>query len=316
MLLTLARWLGGIALHWFYRDVQISNSERIPRQGPILIAMNHQNALVDAILALWIVPRDLRLTAKATLGDSVLGALLLNAMGAIPLRRTSDDHAAPDPIRNRQSFKAMIDEMRSGGAVLVFPEGKSHNDPEMAPLKTGLARAALRAREAGVHGIQIIPIGITFENKAEPDTAILAQVGNPIAVDEWLGDDPRELTESVAAHLRAIAMTGDIRPRESRSAAAPRYALIRLAAWWGRVMHEIPLRLARRQAIRLSTDAGEPAMYTMTLGLGAIIVSYLIEVPIVSMLFGWIAGLVFLASLITGAYWAAYEDHSPKLSQK
>ena len=314
MIQQLAHWLGGIALHWFYRDVHITGSDRIPLHGPILIAMNHQNALVDAILALWIVPREIRLTAKATLGDSLLGAVLMKVVGIIPLRRASDDPASSDPIRNRHSFEAMIEEMRHGGAVLVFPEGKSHNDPEIAPLKTGLARAALRAREAGVRDIRIVPIGITFENKAEPDTAILAQVGDPIEMDDWPGSDPRQLTEAIAARLRIISLTGDIFP-SGHHAMSHRNALIRLAAWWGRTMHKIPLRLARRQATRLSADAGEPAMYTMTLGLGAIIVSYLIEVPIVWLLFGWIAGLLFLASLITGAYWAAYADHSPKRSR-
>jgi len=314
MIQRVVHWLAGVALHWFYRDVSVIGSDQIPSDGPILIAMNHQNALVDAILALWVVPRQLRLTAKATLGDNIFGAMLMKIAGVIPLRRSSDDPASSDPIRNRHSFEAMIDEMRRGGAVLVFPEGKSHNDPEIAPLKTGLARAALRAREAGVHNIRIVPIGITFENKAEPDTAVLALVGAPIEMDDWRGDNPRELTEAVADRLRAIALTGNVNPDECTKAVR-RNVVIQLAAWWGRVMHSIPLRLARRHAIRLSTDAGEPAMYTMTLGLGAIIVSYLIEVPIVWLLFGWIAGIVFLASLVTGGYWAAYADHSPERSR-
>ena len=153
-------------MHWFYSDVRVLDSQRIPARGPVLIAMNHQNALVDAILALWIVPRELRLTAKATLGDSMPGALLLKTVGVIPLRRISDAGGANDPIRNRRAFQAMIDELSNGGAILVFPEGKSHNEPDVAPLKTGLARVALWARDAGVKKIQIVPIGITFANKA------------------------------------------------------------------------------------------------------------------------------------------------------
>lgn len=311
----LARWLGGIALHWFYSDVRVKNSNRIPTSGPILIAMNHQNALVDAILALWIVPRELRLTAKATLGDSVAGALLLKLVGAIPLRRASDDAGTVDPIRNRHSFQAMIDELSKGGAILVFPEGKSHNEPDIAPLKTGLARTALRARDAGVKNVQIVPIGITFASKAEPDTAVLAQVGEPIRVDDWPGDDPHELTETVATRLRAISLTGDVSVSENR-APVRRSVPIRLAAWWGRVMHNIPVRIARHEAVRLSEDEGEPAMYTMTLGLAAILLSYTLEVTIVWWLSGWIVALIFLASLIAGAYWAAYAHHSPEWSRE
>ena len=302
-------------MHWFYSDVRVLDSQRIPARGPVLIAMNHQNALVDAILALWIVPRELRLTAKATLGDSMPGALLLKTVGVIPLRRISDAGGANDPIRNRRAFQAMIDELSNGGAILVFPEGKSHNEPDVAPLKTGLARVALWARDAGVKKIQIVPIGITFANKAEPDTAVLAQVGEPIRLDDWDGEDSRELTNAIAARLRAVSFTGITRDGE-HSTGARRSFPIRLTAWWGRLTHSIPLRIARHQAIRLSEDEGEPAMYTMTFGFAAIAVSYAIEIPIVWWLFGWVAAVILVGSLITVAYWAAHAGHSPERSRE
>lgn len=314
MIQRLAHWLGGIALHWFYSDVKVIGEDRIPSRGPILVAMNHQNALIDALLALGIVPRDLRITAKATLGNTPPGALLMRAVGIIPLHRKVDNPGSPDPVRNRGAFEAIIEELSRGGAVLVFPEGKSHNEPDIAPLKTGLARAALRARESGVGGIKIIPIGITFENKAEPGTEVLAHVGDPIEMDNWLDSDPRQLTETVAERLRAVSLLGDIHatyPSE-RNSTDQANVLVRIAAWWGRLMHEIPLQLARAAAIRRSADPGEPAMYTMTLGFGAILLSYLIEVPIVWLLLGWIAAVLFLASLIAGAYYAAYANGRPK----
>lgn len=305
MLRQFAHWLSGVAIHWFYSDVRAVGADRIPLTGPVLIAMNHQNALVDALLALWVVPRQLRITARATLGDSLPGALLMKSVGIIPLSRTSDNPDSPDPIRNRHSFQAIIEELRDGGAVLVFPEGKSHNDPEIAPLKTGLARAALRARDAGVTNISIVPIGVTFANKAEPGTAVLATVGEPIAMDTWEGDDARDLTQAITERLRAIALLGDVAPGEPQPE-SERNAFVRLLALWGRITHEIPLRIARREAVRRSFDPGEPAMYTMTFGLAAVLTSYVIEVAIVWALAGWIIALLLLVSLVGGAYCAAY----------
>ena len=44
---------------------------------------------------------------------------------------------------------------RSGGMVLIFPEGKSHSEPALAPLKTGVARIALEARDVrGIRGFK------------------------------------------------------------------------------------------------------------------------------------------------------------------
>ncbi|MEO7218025.1 MAG: 1-acyl-sn-glycerol-3-phosphate acyltransferase [Gemmatimonadaceae bacterium] len=302
-----------MAIHWFYSDVEVIHAERIPARGPVLIAMNHQNALIDALLALTVIPRDLRITAKATIGESLPGALLMKAVGIIPLQRATDSSGSTDPIRNRHSFQAMIDELAREGAILVFPEGKSHNDPEVAPLKTGLARVALRARESGVSGIQIIPIGITFENKAELHTRVSAEVGDPLQIDDWAGDDARELTTAVAQRLATISMVRDFRKLPPPSP-AQRNDIVRLAAWWGRVMHEGPLRITRHLAKKASSDPGEPAMYTVIFGFGAILLSYLIEVAIVSSLFGWMIAALFLASLITGAYWAAYAEHPTRRS--
>lgn len=315
MIRRLARWLSGVGLHWFYSDIHVIGADRIPPNRPILVAMNHQNALVDAMLALQVVPRDVRITAKATLGETIAGAALMRATGIIPLSRASDSAVAPDPIRNRHSFATIIEELRHGGVVLVFPEGKSHNDPELAPLKTGLARAALRAREDGVQRILVIPVGTTFENKSEPDTAVTVRIGEPIDLDSWPDDDPHRLTDAIADRLRSVAFLGDARGTGSANQ-AHQSVLIRGIAWWGRLMHEIPLRIARRQALRLSTDVDEAAMYTMTLGLATILVSYMIEVPMILELFGWVIALLFLTSLIAGAYWAAYTKRFPTHPRK
>ena len=62
---ALLRAIAGVALRWYYRDIQVERLERIPRQRPLLLVVNHPNALVDALLVVWIVPRRVLITAKA-----------------------------------------------------------------------------------------------------------------------------------------------------------------------------------------------------------------------------------------------------------
>lgn len=308
MLYGFLQWIGGVALHWFYRDVRVIGGERIPESGPLIVAVNHQNALVDAIIAQRAVPRPLRITAKATLAEGLLGALLVKLTGIIPLRRASDERdPTGHPARNRRSFERIIEELRRNQAILVFPEGKSHNEPEIAPLKTGLARAALRARESGVKGIHIVPIGVTFESKAEPNTAVVAQVGEVIDVDHWRGDDAHALTRQVEEDLRAVSFIAGVQELAA-GARRTRSPLVRLVAWWGRLTHRIPITIARRIALRQSNDEGEPAMYTMTIGLGLILLSYAIQLPIVWLIAGWKTAMLYLILLVVGAYYAAYAD--------
>jgi len=126
---ALLRALAGIALRWFYRSIQVEGRERISRRGPILFVVNHPNALVDAMLVGWAVPRRVLLTAKATIFRNPLGAMLLRWVGVVPLRRASDEKAKreTDRSRNDDTFLAVRKALQLGGAVLIFPEGKSHD---------------------------------------------------------------------------------------------------------------------------------------------------------------------------------------------
>lgn len=309
MLLRFARWIGGIALHWFYAGITVSGRERIPQRGPLLVAMNHQNALVDALLAMWAVPRDVRITAKATIASNPLGALLVRALGIVSLRRSADEGATVDRMRNEHAFAAIEDALRRGEAVLMFPEGRSHSDPGIAPLKTGLARAALRARAHGVHGIQIVPVGAAFENKAQPDTDAALVVGELIDVDAWPDEDPHALTTELAARLANAAAEGaEILVRERTEGTSTLRANVtkRMVAWWGNVTHRIPLRLARRWALARSADPDQPAMYTMIFALGLVLLLYAIAGVVVGVIAGPIAALIVIASLVVGARAAAY----------
>jgi len=212
----------GIALHWYYRSVTAAYLDRIPRDGPVFLAANHPNSLTDAMVVGWSSPRRVRFTAKATLFGNPVAAAFLRAVGVVPLRRAADERArlaatdtstsdapAPDASRNAASFSAVADAMAESSCVVVFPEGKTHDEPFMAPLRTGLARMALMARdERGVRGIRIVPVGLLFERKDEPRTRILLQVGEPIDVDT-IGSGPSTvatLTELIDRRLRAVTL--------------------------------------------------------------------------------------------------------------
>src|SRR5687767_15330416 len=128
MIYRLLRWFTGIALHWFYSSIQVVGRERIPTTGPVLLAASHHNALVDALIAGWIAPRRLTLTAKATLMDNAFLAWLFSAVGVVPLRRAADERKRTDTrvdaARNAGAFESLLDALEAGRMILIFPEGK------------------------------------------------------------------------------------------------------------------------------------------------------------------------------------------------
>lgn len=209
MLYDVLKPIVGVALRWYYQRVTVSGMPRVPRDGPVFLAVNHPNALVDALVVGWSMPRRVRFTAKATIFSNAVAARFFTAVGAVPLRRAADEagnghaahaaHAAAsggDPSRNAASFEAVAQALAEGSAVVIFPEGKSHDDPRLAPLRTGLARMALQAAELGVRHIRIVPIGLLFERKEAPRSRVLLQVGEPLDLDHL-----------VAAHVSVATLT-------------------------------------------------------------------------------------------------------------
>ncbi|HKN65539.1 MAG TPA: lysophospholipid acyltransferase family protein [Gemmatimonadaceae bacterium] len=226
MLYALLRSIAGIALRWFYRRIDVVGLERLPRNVPLLLVCNHPNALVDAMLVAWAVPRRVVLTAKATLFSHPALATLLNWVGVVPLVRKSDIEkgtvqGSRDPQRNARAFGALRAVLRRGGAVVIFPEGISHDHPSLAPLKTGAARVALEARdEARVEHLHIVPVGLTFERKDAPRTRVLVQIGEAIALDQWRADGETavgRLTEEIDSRLRRVTLNYETADDASRA---------------------------------------------------------------------------------------------------
>jgi hypothetical protein len=166
-------------------------------------------------------------------------AALFRAVGVLPLRRASDEAAkgrVVDPGRNARSFDAVADALARSAAVLIFPEGKSHDEPALAPARTGAARMILHARDAqGVRHIRVVPIGLVFEQKERPRSRVVAIVGDSIDADALIdgsSDSVGALTTAIDSALRSLTLnyaSTDDAERDARISRAL-HALLRFEA--------------------------------------------------------------------------------------
>ncbi len=231
MLYRALRAAAAAALRWHYADVVVQGAGRIPSEGPLIIASNHPNALVDALVVCTTLRRRVLITARATLFEHPLLVFLLRTVGVVPLRRAKDELAAMQggaltPARNAETFRLVTDALARGGAVLIFPEGISHDEPMLAPLKTGAARMALAAAAANVHGVRVLPIGLIFEQKERLRSRVLVRVGEPIDIDAWrartASDDASILTADIDVALRHVTLNFASEARAHRAVALAR----------------------------------------------------------------------------------------------
>lgn len=200
------RWLDAIALlltrllaRVFYRSVEVRGAEHVPETGPVLFVANHGNSLVDPLLLIALLPRRIRFLAKSTLWQNPLLMPLLALAGAVPVYRRQD---GDDMHKNRDTFARCYEELSAGGGVALFPEGISHHAPELQPLKTGAARIAL-----GAPGVRVVPVGLTFEDKAIFRSRALLVIGEPL--EPFEDEDARGLTARIEQALRGVTLNFD-----------------------------------------------------------------------------------------------------------
>src|SRR5439155_166217 len=180
---TLFRALFGLILRVFFRRIEVSGVERVPEHGPVIFVLNHPNGLIDPAFLLCLAPRRVSLLAKAPLFRMPVIGFFCRAFQAIPVHRRQD--ASSDPSQNRETFDTARAVLARGGAIAIFPEGTSHSDPKLRPLKTGAARIAFGAAAAlaGSSPIRIVPAGLYYRAKRTFRSAALLYFGGPFAVD-------------------------------------------------------------------------------------------------------------------------------------
>ncbi|HEX8394615.1 MAG TPA: lysophospholipid acyltransferase family protein [Longimicrobium sp.] len=185
------------------------DGDAVPRTGPVLLVANHPNSLVDPAMVGAVAGRPVRFLAKAPLFSDAQVGWLVRGSGSIPVFRRADDPA--EVGRNEDSFAAVHEALAGGSAVGIFPEGISHSQPSLAPLKTGAARMALGGAALIGHAFPIVPIGLTFRRKERFRSEALAVVGEPVAWDDLAGRGgdhgaARELTARIDAELRRVTL--------------------------------------------------------------------------------------------------------------
>ena len=200
----------------YFRRVEVVGIENVPRKTPVIFVLNHPNALVDPAFLLSLAPRRVSFLAKSPLFRMPVLGYFVRAMDSLPVYRPQDE--GEDVSRNREMFVAARSLLARGGTIGICPEGVSHDEPRLRPIKTGAARIALGAVSTGeVHDLKIVPAGLYYTSKTKFRSAVLLYFGNPIEVApveiEADGNPPRaavkELSHRIECALREVMLDAE-----------------------------------------------------------------------------------------------------------
>ena len=136
-------------------------AESLPKQGGLLVLSTHQSHLDPLLLGLS-CHRRLSSMARSSLYRFKPFAAIITALDAIPIDRESSTVAA---------MKGVINRLRDGAAVVIFPEGTRTADGKLGELKGGFVLLAKRA------GVPIVPVAIVGAWECWPRTRLFPRPG-------------------------------------------------------------------------------------------------------------------------------------------
>ena len=163
--------------------------ENIPKEGSFLLVSNHQSFL-DPIFCGSRMKRHMCFLARDTLFENWFFGPLIRSVFAIPVKREQGDLSA---------MRKVIEVLKQGDGVCLFPEGTRTEDGKILPFKSGLGLLCRRGKAA------IVPVVIDGAFDCWPRTQKLFKAGMPVRVDYGKAISASEAKEmgdeKLASHL-------------------------------------------------------------------------------------------------------------------
>ena len=177
-------------IFWFLR---IRGLENVPREGPTILASNHASFL-DPLFMGTAVPRFVRFMARDSLGEIPVVGWWMLKVGTVFI-----DRNAPQLTQ----LKTMVQFLRQGETMTVFPEGTRTRDGALGPFKPGIRVLVKKS------GAAVVPVGIQGSFHALPPGRRFPRLfrrcsvryGAPMTADEVLADGGLEALRRRVAHL-------------------------------------------------------------------------------------------------------------------
>lgn len=151
---------------WCCYPFRVTGKENVPESGPLLILSNHQSFL-DPIFCQVPIRRNFCFVARDTLWQVPVFGAILKWLYAIPIRRGEADLPA---------IKTIIETLKTGRAVLIYPEATRTSDGRISEIKPGFSLLSRRS------GADVLPMIIDGPFDAWPRTKKFPAVGHQILV--------------------------------------------------------------------------------------------------------------------------------------
>jgi 1-acyl-sn-glycerol-3-phosphate acyltransferase len=209
-------WLSFL-LRTYFRRIEVVGLDRIPEKEPVIFVLNHPNGLVDPVFLICYSPRQVTLLGKSPIFSMFFIGWIARQLDAIPVYRLQDEGpSGADKARmNQETFRRARELLLAGKTIAIFPEGTSHSDSKLKPLKSGAARIALGCE---IENLKIVPAGLYYTAKRVFRSSALLYFGEPFSIAPLTAPGTgaeqsraavRALTEKIREALDQVTLQAD-----------------------------------------------------------------------------------------------------------
>ncbi len=206
-----------IGLHLYFKPFGVNGVENVPREKPIIFAVNHQNAFLDALIVTCSTQRNPFYLARGDFFKKKWAKFLMEIIQMMPIYRIRDGLA--NVKRNEAVIDTCVDLLSENAALLIFPEGSHACKYYIRSFQKGIARIAFATESANDFklGLAIIPSGILYEDYGSACNKVLVNYGKAVYVADYQqlyesdqNTAIRKLCKDMEEKLKALVI--DIRP--------------------------------------------------------------------------------------------------------
>ncbi len=185
-----------------YRKVEVHGYENIPKDGAVIIAPNHCNTLMDALVILRAFKDETVFGARADIFRKPLIAKIMYFLRILPMVRQRD--GLRNVLKNHQTQETIVETLENRVRFCIFPEGRHRPAHSLQPLGKGIFRAALaaNAKFGDRFPVYIVPTGIEYGDYFRYRSTSLVNFGEPINVTEFVRNTPVENEAQLIEPLR------------------------------------------------------------------------------------------------------------------
>ena len=181
MLYSFIKIIARLALPIYCRDIAINRKEYLDHKGPLLLAANHPNSFLDAIILCTLFDRPVYSLARGDAFKKRFFARLLHLLKMFPVYRVSE--GVENLEENYKTFEQCKNIFKQNGIVLIFSEGRCINEWHLRPLKKGTARLAISSWEEGID-LEVLPVAINYSSFKKFGKNLKLYFGNVIKKEQ------------------------------------------------------------------------------------------------------------------------------------